>query len=91
MDDHAILAECERDQYMAKDQYEAALDGDSPFEVSAMVERHYRVVAANHGRIRIPQNERDRLFLWFTLSIVDIRINCTPANWNTMHCASCVS
>lgn len=57
IDDHDILAECERDQYLAKDRYEAALDVDLPREVRAMVERHYRVVAENHHRIRILRNE----------------------------------
>ena len=56
MDDHAILAECERDEQMAKDEYEAALDEDLPLDVKAMVVRHYRVVTKNHHQIRSLRN-----------------------------------
>jgi uncharacterized protein (TIGR02284 family) len=56
MDDHAILAECERDEQMAKDEYEAALDEDLPLDVKAIVVRHYRVVTKNHHQIRILRN-----------------------------------
>jgi uncharacterized protein (TIGR02284 family) len=55
-DDHAILAECERDERMAKDQYEAALDEDLPLDVKAIVLRHYRVVTENHHQIRVLRN-----------------------------------
>jgi uncharacterized protein (TIGR02284 family) len=56
MDDDAILAECERDEQMAKDEYEAALDADLPLDVKAIVVRHYRVVAKNHRQMRILRN-----------------------------------
>ena len=56
MDDRAILAECERGQHLAKNEYEAALDEDLPLEIRAMVERQYHRVTENSGRIRILQN-----------------------------------
>ena len=59
IDDHAILAECERDEHMAKHEYEAALDADLPCDVRAMVGRHYRVVTQNHDKIRILRNTGD--------------------------------
>jgi uncharacterized protein (TIGR02284 family) len=56
MDDHAILAECERGQHMAKNEYEAALDEDLPVDIRAMIERLYRVVTENNGQIRRLRN-----------------------------------
>jgi uncharacterized protein (TIGR02284 family) len=56
MDDHAILAECERGQHIAKNEYEAALDEDLPLDIRAMVERQYQVVTENNGRIRNLRN-----------------------------------
>jgi uncharacterized protein (TIGR02284 family) len=56
MDDHAILAECERGQHIAKNEYESALDEDLPLDIRAMVERQYQVVTENNGRIRNLRN-----------------------------------
>jgi uncharacterized protein (TIGR02284 family) len=51
-DDHAVLAECERGEDVAKSAYEAALKEDLPPEVRAIVHRQYEGVKVNHDRIR---------------------------------------
>ena len=51
-DDHAILAECERGEDVAKKNYRQALDKDLPADVRAIVERQYQGVMENHDRIR---------------------------------------
>jgi uncharacterized protein (TIGR02284 family) len=56
MDDHAILAECERGEDVAKSAYESALDKDLPVEVRTIVERQYRGVKENHDKIRDLRN-----------------------------------
>jgi uncharacterized protein (TIGR02284 family) len=50
--DHAILAECERGEDVAKKNYRDALDKDLPADVRAMVERQYQGVIQNHDKIR---------------------------------------
>jgi uncharacterized protein (TIGR02284 family) len=52
MDDHAILAECERGEDAAKRSYEKALQQDLPGDVRRVVERQYAEVKANHDRVR---------------------------------------
>ena len=51
-DDQAILEECERGEDYAKAQYKKALEQELPAEVSALVERQYQGVVANHDRVR---------------------------------------
>lgn len=50
--DHAILAECERGEDVAKKNYREALDKELPADVRATVERQYQGVIQNHDRIR---------------------------------------
>jgi uncharacterized protein (TIGR02284 family) len=50
--DHAILAECERGEDVAKKNYRDALDKELPADVRAAVERQYQGVIENHDRIR---------------------------------------
>jgi uncharacterized protein (TIGR02284 family) len=57
MDEHAVLAECERGEDVAKNVYQEALKEDLPPEVRAIVRRQYEGVQANHDRIR---NLRDQ-------------------------------
>ena len=56
MDDHAVLAECERGEDAAKGAYEAALRKDLPADVRTIVERQYRGVRENHDRVRNLRN-----------------------------------
>ena len=56
MDDHAILAECERGEDVAKHSYEDALKEDLPGDVRRVVERQYAEVRANHDRVRQMRN-----------------------------------
>jgi uncharacterized protein (TIGR02284 family) len=57
MDDHAVLAECERGEDVAKRVYEEALIEDLPRDVKELVQHQYEGVKANHNRIR---NLRDQ-------------------------------
>jgi uncharacterized protein (TIGR02284 family) len=56
MDDHAILAECERGEDAAKRAYENALRQDLPGDVRMVVERQFREVVANHNRVKELRN-----------------------------------
>ena len=56
MDDHAILAECERGEDSAKGAYEQALQRDLPPDVRRLVDTQYREVKANHERVRDMRN-----------------------------------
>ncbi|MGD9614329.1 MAG: PA2169 family four-helix-bundle protein [Alphaproteobacteria bacterium] len=56
MNDHAILAECERGEDVAKRSYEKALAQDLPGDVRRVVERQYAEVKANHDRVREMRN-----------------------------------
>ena len=56
MDDHAILAECERGEDSAESVYEKALQKDLPIEVKTIVKRQYRGVKENHDKIRDLRN-----------------------------------
>jgi uncharacterized protein (TIGR02284 family) len=42
MDEHAVLAECERGEDAAKRAYEAAFDEALPTDVEAVVRRQYQ-------------------------------------------------
>ena len=56
MDDHAILAECERGEDTAKRSYQNALQQDLPGDVRTVIERQFREVQANHDRIKELRN-----------------------------------
>jgi uncharacterized protein (TIGR02284 family) len=56
MSDHAILAECERGEDVAKRSYEKALTQDLPGDVRRVVERQYAEVKANHDKVRDMRN-----------------------------------
>ena len=56
MDDHAILAECERGEDTAKQSYQNALRQDLPGDVRTVIERQFREVQANHDRIKELRN-----------------------------------
>jgi uncharacterized protein (TIGR02284 family) len=51
-DDHAILADCEKGEDVAKKAYRDALDKDLPAEIRTVVERQYQGVVSNHDKIR---------------------------------------
>lgn len=55
-DDHAILAECERGEDVAKRAYEQALQADLPADVRTLVGTQYREVKTNHDRVRDMRN-----------------------------------
>jgi uncharacterized protein (TIGR02284 family) len=57
MDEHAVLAECERGEDAAKSAYQAALEEDLPPDVKAIVQRQYEGVKNNHDRIRDLRNQ----------------------------------
>jgi uncharacterized protein (TIGR02284 family) len=57
MDEHAVLAECERGEDVAKSAYEAALKEGLPPDVKAIVQRQYEGVKTNHDRIRALRNQ----------------------------------
>jgi uncharacterized protein (TIGR02284 family) len=57
MDEHAVLAECERGEDAAKSAYETALNEDLPPDVEALVRRQYQGVKENHDRIRDLRNQ----------------------------------
>jgi uncharacterized protein (TIGR02284 family) len=61
MDEHAVLAECERGEDVAKRTYEEALKEDLPADVKAIVQRQYEGVKANHDRIRNLRNQAAHL------------------------------
>lgn len=56
MDEHAVLAECERGEDVAKHIYEAALGEALPADVEAIVRRQYQGVVHNHDHIRDLRN-----------------------------------
>jgi uncharacterized protein (TIGR02284 family) len=56
MDDHAMLAECERGEDAAKQAYEKPLKQDLPGNVHTVIERQYREVVANHNQVRDMRN-----------------------------------
>jgi len=51
-DEHAILAECERGEDSAVDEYKKALDDDLSPSLREIVSRQYRDVQAAHDQIR---------------------------------------
>jgi uncharacterized protein (TIGR02284 family) len=56
MNEHTVLAECERGEDAAKAAYEQALKQNLPADVRALVERQYQGVKANHDRVRNLRN-----------------------------------
>jgi uncharacterized protein (TIGR02284 family) len=60
MDEHAVLAECERGEDVAKSAYAAALGEDLPPTVKAIVLRQYQGVKENHDHIRDLRNQSAR-------------------------------
>ena len=50
--DHAILAECERGEDSAVEEYKKALDDDLPSSLHELVSRQYTDIKASHDRIR---------------------------------------
>ena len=52
MNEHAVLAECERGEDTGKHAYEAALKQDLPVDVRTIIERQFQGVKANHDRVR---------------------------------------
>ena len=56
MNEHAVLAECERGEDAAKAAYEAALQKNLPADVRTLVDRQYQGVKANHDRVRNLRN-----------------------------------
>jgi uncharacterized protein (TIGR02284 family) len=56
MNEHAVLAECERGEDTGKHAYEAALKQDLPTEVRTIIERQYQGVKANHDRVHDLRN-----------------------------------
>jgi uncharacterized protein (TIGR02284 family) len=51
-DDHAILAECERGEDSAVEQYKKAIDSDLPVPVRDVVSRQYGEIKNAHDRIK---------------------------------------
>jgi uncharacterized protein (TIGR02284 family) len=51
-DDHAILAECERGEDSAVEEYKKALDDDLSPSLYELVSRQYSDIKAAHDRIR---------------------------------------
>jgi uncharacterized protein (TIGR02284 family) len=57
MDEHAVLAECERGEDVAKSAYAVALGDDLPPTLKAIVLRQYQAVKENQDRIRDLRNQ----------------------------------
>jgi uncharacterized protein (TIGR02284 family) len=51
-DNHAILAESEREEDVVKKNYRDALDKELPADARGVAERQYQGVVQNHDRIR---------------------------------------
>ena len=51
-DDHAILAECERGEDSAVEQYRKAMENNLPAPLSEIVSRQYTDIISAHDRIR---------------------------------------
>jgi uncharacterized protein (TIGR02284 family) len=56
MNEHAVLAECERGEDTGKHTYEEALKQDLPTDVRTIIERQYQGVKENHDRVRDLRN-----------------------------------
>jgi uncharacterized protein (TIGR02284 family) len=57
-DDRAILAECERGEDSAVEEYKKALDKDLPQPLYELVSRQYADIKASHDRIRNLRDSR---------------------------------
>ena len=51
-DEHAILAECERGEDSAKEEYQEALEKELPQNIREIVERQYASIKAAHDQVR---------------------------------------
>jgi uncharacterized protein (TIGR02284 family) len=51
-DDHAILAECERGEDSAVEQYKKAMDEDLPAQLREILSRQYTGIKNGHDRIK---------------------------------------
>lgn len=60
-DDAAILAECERGEDVALEQYRKALECDLPSDVRRVVSRQHAAVGAAHERIRELEKEHEKV------------------------------
>jgi uncharacterized protein (TIGR02284 family) len=58
-DEHAILAECERGEDVAVDDYQKALREDLPSDLRSTVENQFRQIQQAHNRIRSLRNLTD--------------------------------
>ena len=56
MNEHAVLAECERGEDTRKHIYKEALKQDLPTDVRTIIERQYQGVKENHDRVRDLRN-----------------------------------
>jgi uncharacterized protein (TIGR02284 family) len=56
MDDHAILAECERGEGVAMRTYEKALEQDLTPDIRTLIAAQYREVRMNHDEVREMRN-----------------------------------
>ncbi len=56
MNEHAVLAECERGEDSGKHAYEVALKQDLPMDVRTIIERQFQGLKANHDRVRDLRN-----------------------------------
>jgi uncharacterized protein (TIGR02284 family) len=59
-DDHAILAECERGEDSAVEEYKKALDDDLTPSLYELVSRQYTDIKAAHDRIKNLRDTRER-------------------------------
>ena len=59
-DDHAVLAECERGEDSAVEQYNEALNEDLPGPLREMVSRQYSEIKNAHDRIRNLRDTRKK-------------------------------
>ena len=58
-DDRAVLAECERGEDVAVEQYQDALSKDLPSDIRNIVEKQYRGAQQNHDLIRTLEKNAD--------------------------------
>ena len=58
-DDYAVVAEAERGEDVAVQNYQDVLQDDLPLEVKALLEQQYSVVKANHDRVSALKNSME--------------------------------
>ncbi len=59
-DDHAILAECERGEDSAVEEYKKALDDDLSQPLNELLSRQYTDIKAAHDRVRSLRDTRKK-------------------------------